>query len=143
MKHYASLIGPLLGCYYELPTEDPLKNRIAMQTSRLKNLWHHIYTEDEVNHQIEMFGGIKLPKLPLDYDSTTVNLAANHWRYIITDTIDGMLKGTNDPTKACDLAKSEDWFVYDAEEGKWLTAGYSETGSDTVEPTEIEEIHPA
>lgn len=72
---YASLIGPLLGIYYPLPFEDEEKNRLALNTSRLKNLWCRVYSEEEVNRQIKSFGGIKLPVSQasnLDYDSAAV-----------------------------------------------------------------------
>lgn len=42
------------------------------------------------------------------------------FRFIITDTLDGCLKGTNDEEAAQNLARSEDFFVYDSQEGVWI-----------------------
>lgn len=74
MKLYASLIGPLLGYYYPMPKEfeshtDPeLVFRKALSSSRLKTLWHSIYSEAETLGQIDTFGGkILEPMAPLDY----------------------------------------------------------------------------
>lgn len=63
------------------------------------------------------------------------------FRFIITDTFDGVLLGTNDMEKACDAATSVDFFVYDTEKDVWLTAGYNDADGVTAEPTEIEEWH--
>ena len=71
MKHYASLIGPLLDIYYPLPFEDETRNRIALNTSKLGRLWCTIYTEEEVDDCIKNFGGIKLSEYyaeRLDYN---------------------------------------------------------------------------
>lgn len=51
------------------------------------------------------------------------------FRYYITDTLDGVIKGTNDEDVARDLSQSEDYFVVDTETGNWL-------GSDGVSPIE-------
>jgi hypothetical protein len=78
-RRYASLIGPLLGVYYPLPEGlNPRQERIAMNTSRLKLLWHNVYDEGEVDSQIREFGGTKLPDScakNLDYDSYEVGRA--------------------------------------------------------------------
>lgn len=73
MKYYASLTGPLLGLYYPIP--DELDNRLlqgaAMNSSKLKSLWHSIYPSEEVDRQIQEYGGMKLPDQfaqRLDYD---------------------------------------------------------------------------
>lgn len=79
---YASLVGPLLGVYYPLPFEEEFKNREAMRTSRLKHLWHNIYSEAEVDAAIKEFGGIKLPICRLDYDSYDVHCAP-YWIDIV------------------------------------------------------------
>jgi len=74
---YASLIGPLNGIYYPLPFEDDTKNRIALNTSRLKSLWCSIYNEEETNTCILKYGGFKLPEFyanELDYDTYVVSL---------------------------------------------------------------------
>jgi len=75
MKLYASLVGPLLGLYYPLPFEDETICRLALQTSRLANLWCAVYPEDEINDHITKWGGIKLDdsySKRLDYDSSIV-----------------------------------------------------------------------
>jgi len=43
------------------------------------------------------------------------------YRYIITNTFEGRVEGTNDEQTARDLAESEDYFVVDAHRGRWLT----------------------
>lgn len=80
-KRYASLVGPLLGVYFPLPTE--LTNRVAegvaLNTSKLQRLWCSVYDEKEVDRMIKQFGGKKLPDHPfasqLDYDSHEVERA--------------------------------------------------------------------
>jgi hypothetical protein len=42
------------------------------------------------------------------------------FRYYITDLFDGCIKGTNDETKAAELAMCEDYFVVDTQIGIWL-----------------------
>lgn len=42
------------------------------------------------------------------------------YRYIICSTLDGMVRGTNDTDAAESYAESEDFFVVDAQEGKWM-----------------------
>jgi hypothetical protein len=42
------------------------------------------------------------------------------YRYIITNTFEGRVEGTNDEQTARDLAESEDYFVADALTGRWL-----------------------
>lgn len=44
------------------------------------------------------------------------------FRYIITDTFDGCLKGTDDAKIAEEFAVCEDYFVYDTQEAVWLMA---------------------
>jgi len=71
-KFYASLVGPLLNVYYPLPFRNDTLNRIALNTSKLKDLWHAIYDEKKVNENILLFGGIKLNDTfinKLDWDS--------------------------------------------------------------------------
>lgn len=73
ITHYASLIGPLTGLYYPLPTElnTYIQQRKALNTSKLKALWCSIYSVKEVDGQIEKFGGQKLPDRlarTLDYE---------------------------------------------------------------------------
>jgi hypothetical protein len=75
-RFYASLIGPLLGVYYPLPFTSQVQNRIALSTSRLKDLWCSVYPDFEVDLQIKQFGGLKLPETFaqwLDYDSDAVD----------------------------------------------------------------------
>lgn len=50
------------------------------------------------------------------------------FRYYITDTTGGKVVGTNDETAARDYQLSEDHFVVDAVEGKWL----NESGDDDI-----------
>jgi anaerobic selenocysteine-containing dehydrogenase len=76
MQRYASLIGPLRGIYYPLPEASRDQQRVMMNTSRLKNLWHSIYDEAEVDRQLKEYGGVKLPPdfaKKLDYDSFEVS----------------------------------------------------------------------
>jgi hypothetical protein len=42
------------------------------------------------------------------------------FRFYITDTADGSIRGTNDELIARDYAESEDNFVVDTETGMWL-----------------------
>jgi hypothetical protein len=78
MKRYASLIGPLLGLYFPLPDAPEAVQRVMMNTSRLKNLWHSIYTEEQAKDGVEKFGGALLPDSQakaLDYSSFEVQKA--------------------------------------------------------------------
>lgn len=43
------------------------------------------------------------------------------FRYYITDTTNGEVKGTNEESIAKDFASSEDYFVVDVQENLWLT----------------------
>jgi len=45
------------------------------------------------------------------------------FRYMITNTYEGSIQGTNDEEKAIALSQSEDYFVADSETGKWLSFG--------------------
>ena len=45
------------------------------------------------------------------------------FRYYITDTLNGCIKGTDDDHVALDLSQSEDFFVVDTKTGEWLTVG--------------------
>lgn len=73
ISHYASLIGPLIGLYYPKPPElDSMQFRLALNSSRLKSLWHSIYETKEVERQLLEYGGQMLPDkyaYRLDYDS--------------------------------------------------------------------------
>lgn len=75
-KLYASLIGPLLGMYYPLPADlNKTQCRAALNSSRLRSLWHSVYTREDVLEQIGKFGGLMLPDglaSHLDYDSHVV-----------------------------------------------------------------------
>lgn len=42
------------------------------------------------------------------------------YRYIITNTLEGQVEGTNEEATAREFAESEDFFVADALNGKWL-----------------------
>lgn len=42
------------------------------------------------------------------------------FRFIITNTYDGELQGTDEIKQAQKFAKNEDYFVYDSETGEWL-----------------------
>lgn len=44
------------------------------------------------------------------------------FRYYITDTLEGLIVGTNDSVYALAAASSEDYFVVDSETGEWLTS---------------------
>ena len=39
------------------------------------------------------------------------------WRYVIVDTLNGVITGTNDEETACNFAGSEDYYVVDTKEG--------------------------
>ncbi len=84
--YYASLIGPMRGAYYPLPQlhghtieARAEARRAALTTSKLRNLWANIFTEEDVDRQIKEYGeGFKLPHLMaarLDYDSYQVQCA--------------------------------------------------------------------
>jgi hypothetical protein len=45
------------------------------------------------------------------------------YRFIITNTLEGQMEGTNDELVARDLAESEDYFVADVVNGRWLVPG--------------------
>ncbi len=77
---YASLIGPLFGLYYPIPTDDMDAARTMMHTSKLAKLWCSIYTYEEVLGFISKFGGHVLPTEfadRLDYDSHAVEIMKN------------------------------------------------------------------
>lgn len=59
---YASLTGPLIGVYVPLPSDSESENRVMLNDSKLAKLWCAVYTEDEVDHQIKEYGGVKLPR---------------------------------------------------------------------------------
>jgi len=42
-NYYVSLIGPLLGCFLEVEANNEIEVRLAMNHSKLKNLWCSIY----------------------------------------------------------------------------------------------------
>ena len=42
------------------------------------------------------------------------------WRYIIVDTLNGVVTGTNDEELARSFSGSEDYYVVDTKEGLWL-----------------------
>ena len=75
MKLYASLIGPLNGLYYPLPTEDEITARQMLNSSKLKMLWCSVYSKEDTEMYIERYGGSMLPDSfasQLDYDSFAV-----------------------------------------------------------------------
>lgn len=45
------------------------------------------------------------------------------FKYLIVNTFDGNLEGTNDDEAAAELSGSEEFFVIDAEEQKWMQEG--------------------
>lgn len=77
MKLYASLTGPLLGLYLPAPAEIQTEDqfRVALNTSRLKNLWCSVYDKEQTNESIARWGGQILPdkfSRQLDYDHVKV-----------------------------------------------------------------------
>lgn len=46
---------------------------------------------------------------------------AHKFRFIITDTFAGVIKGTDDEKRAHEFAECEEFFVYDTQEGVWLS----------------------
>jgi hypothetical protein len=54
------------------------------------------------------------------------------FRYYVTDSLDGVVKGTNDSEVARSYADSEDHFVVDSNTGVWL-----QTNGDIVGIEEI------
>lgn len=54
------------------------------------------------------------------------------FRYYITDTLDGSIKGTSIKEVAKTYSESEDFFVVDSETGEWFTAD-----EDTLDVEEI------
>lgn len=72
---YASLIGPLLGIYYPLPTNDETTARLMIGSSKLSKLWCSIYSSEYVEECIKRYGGMKLPDScaqNLDYDTDVI-----------------------------------------------------------------------
>lgn len=57
------------------------------------------------------------------------------FRYYITDTMNGMVQGTDSQTVARDFANSEDYFVVDSDTGLWLNASGEEFDVQDVEQT--------
>lgn len=53
------------------------------------------------------------------------------YRYYITDTFDGAIKGTDNKETADNCAQCEEYFVLDVESGLWIGT------SDDTEPTEM------
>ena len=45
------------------------------------------------------------------------------FRFYITDLLEGTVVGTDDEAVAKNFADSADYFVVDAEEGRWLQSG--------------------
>lgn len=45
------------------------------------------------------------------------------FRYYITDTMNGCVKGSNSTETAEDFAACEDYFVVDSETGEWVNTG--------------------
>ena len=43
------------------------------------------------------------------------------FRYYVTDTVEGLVIGTDERGIALEFAASDDYFVVDAKEGIWLT----------------------
>lgn len=72
-RYYASLIGPLMGLYFQLPlglTE--AQCRMALNSSKLARLWCSIYKESEIDEQIAKRGGYKVNNAQLlEYDYVT------------------------------------------------------------------------
>jgi hypothetical protein len=63
------------------------------------------------------------------------------YRYYITDTLEGLVNGTDDTETAKIFAMSEDFYVVDSEEGKWLIPNGETVDIDyaEIEPAEEEE----
>jgi hypothetical protein len=76
-RYYASLVGPLVGLYYPMPSELSYEQcHHAMNTSKLAKLWCAIYTEEQVDGFLVKYGGQKLNSVrasTLDYDWDTVH----------------------------------------------------------------------
>lgn len=58
---YASLVGPLVGLYYPVPTDDENIARRMMNSSKLRSLWCSIYTKEQVDACIAKYEGSILP----------------------------------------------------------------------------------
>lgn len=69
---YASLVGPLFGVYYPIPTDDEATARAMLATSKLAKLWCSVYTAEQLEEILKKFKGtIVLPDRfanNLDYD---------------------------------------------------------------------------
>jgi len=70
---YASLVGPFLNLYCEIPGAESEQDARHMcnQDRRMQPLWCSIYTLDQVQEAIARFGGQIIPIKQLD---------AHHWR---------------------------------------------------------------
>lgn len=82
MKRYASLVGPLIGLYFPLPDAPEYVQREMLHSSRLKNLWCAIYTEDQARDQVATYGGFLLPDShadALDYNGDAVRKAQAYY----------------------------------------------------------------
>lgn len=49
------------------------------------------------------------------------------FKYYITNLFDGNLSGTNDDVKAKELSECDEFFVVNAETGRWLNGGGKES----------------
>jgi len=69
---YASLVGPFLNFYAELPEAQNLaEGRLMCATDRrLEQLWCSVYVEEKVDEMIQRWGGqkIKLYASGMEYD---------------------------------------------------------------------------
>jgi len=70
---YASLVGPFLGLYCEIPhAQSEMDARyMCNQDRRMQPLWCAIYSLEEVHKQIAKWGGQIIPIKQLD---------AHHWK---------------------------------------------------------------
>lgn len=60
------------------------------------------------------------------------------FRYLITETFNGQVVGTNERSVAENFASSEDCFVVDAVECKWLVIRPGESDDITIDDIAIE-----
>jgi hypothetical protein len=80
LKLYASLVGPLQGLYHPLPpAENEREAHLMLNTSKLRELWCSVYTEEHVDANVVKWPhSVKLPDhfaTYFDFDSFAVDKA--------------------------------------------------------------------
>ena len=61
------------------------------------------------------------------------------FKYYITDVMNGEVVGTDDKDTAQEYAESDDYFVVDAESGRWLMSGGEDQDIEAASNDEVTE----